>query len=677
MEYLDVVISFAALAALCLFLYVRCDLPASLTPLAAVSGTMVWFSIAGMAGLLRPMGWAWFVLAAAAGAAGLWKTSPKKLAGLLRPGFCLFVGLGVVFGVYLALRQPVVAVWDEMSFWGTAAKITKLDNELYTTSSLSRIWEWTATQKPGMILLGYFVQFFGAGFAAWKLYFAYDLLLFACFAAVVGALEGRRWPVWIPAALAAFLSPWFFTIYQRETTVRPVYMDSYGDIPAGVLAAGAVAFWLCLRRTGGKGLWAMPLVLWAASYVKDNTLPIALMAWGLVAFDAFFFGLPGTEPDKKALRFGRRAGFCALALAGPAVGYMAWSRHAAAAVLARAEQGGMGSTSMSLGAVLKNGLGMLLAPGSLPADITEKYGAKFAQVSADMTSAFLRVSITMAGPCVTALVFIAGVFGAAALFGRKGARLRAALLGGITVAGFFAYYLVILFSYVFIFKDFQAASLDSYNRYIFPYLLFAFLVGLTLLADAADAPRRFAPGQGVLLAVSGLMLWRFTSMMLPQFTVLGYPDAYFEEVKQSAAVAQSVVDTVDRESRVFYVYQGDNGEHWFGQSYNLLPVMLDPSGVVNEEKGWSGGSGGTFGLAELANGDPYYHPYTPAQLSSYLAESGCGYMLVEHCDDIFVQSYAEMFTDGLAAAADGPALYAVEITDSGAVMTPVEMEGAA
>ena len=80
MEYLDVVISFAALAALCLFLYVRCDLPASLTPLAAVSGTMVWFSIAGMAGLLRPMGWAWFVLAAAAQFAGgfLWRIIKDK-----------------------------------------------------------------------------------------------------------------------------------------------------------------------------------------------------------------------------------------------------------------------------------------------------------------------------------------------------------------------------------------------------------------------------------------------------------------------------------------------------------------------------------------------------------------------------------------------------------------------
>ena len=676
MQYLDVVISFAALLALCVFFSLRCKLPASLAPLAALSATMIWSSIAGMAGLLRPMGWAYFLLAAAAGVAGLWKSDTKKLAGLLQPGFCLFLGLALVFGIYLAVRQPIVAVWDEMSFWGTAAKITKLDNELYTTSALSTIWEWTATQKPGMIVLGYFMQFFGSGFAAWKLYLAYDLLLFGCFAAVIGLLEGRGWAVWAPAALAAFLTPWFFTIYQRETTMRPVYMDSYGDIPAGVLAAGAVAFWLCLRRSGGRGLWSVPLVLWAASYVKDNTLPIALMAWGLICFDALFFGLPGTEPVKKGVRPVRRAGFCVFSALGWAVGYAAWSRHVAAAVLARAEQGGMGSTSMSLAEVLKNGIGMLISPASLPSEITGRYTEKFAQVSADMTSAFFSSSITMAGPCVTALILIAGVFGAAVMFGRRGSRLRSAALGVLTLAGFFGYYLVILFSYVFIFKDSQAAALDSYNRYIFPYLIFAFLVALALLADAAQAPRRFAPGQGALIAVSGLMLWRFTSLMLPQFTVLSYPEAYFEQMRQSAGVAQSVVDTVERDARIFYVYQGDNGEHWFAQSYNLLPVLIDPSGVVNEERGWSGGSGGTFGLAELANGNPYYHAYTPQQLSDYLEYSGCDYMLVECCDEIFTQSYSEMFADALASAQQGPALYAVEITETGAVMTPVEMEGA-
>ena len=146
-------------------------------------------------------------------------------------------------------------------------------------------------------------------------------------------------------------------------------------------------------------------------------------------------------------------------------------------------------------------------------------------------------------------------------------------------------------------------------------------------------------------------------------------------MRQSADLAQAVVDTVERDARVFYVYQGDNGEHWFGQSYNLLPVLLDPSGVVDEERGWSGGSGGTFGLAELANGDPYYHPYTAAQLSDYLEHSGCDYMLIEQCDEIFAESYAGMFTDALAAAQQGAALYAVEITADGAVMTPVEMEG--
>lgn len=673
MQYFDVVISFAALALLCLFLVRRCGLHPSLAPLAALCGTMLWFCAGGMLGILRPMGWAYFVLAAGLGVWGLVGLR-KQRAGLVSPGLCLFFGLGAVFLVYLAVRQPVVSVWDEMSFWGTAAKITKLDDTLYTTSTLSGIWEWTATQKPGMIVLGYWMQFFGAGFAAWKLYLAYDLLLFACFAAIVGALEWRGWKAWVPVALAAFLSPWFFTVYQRETTLRPVYMDSYGDIPAGVLAAGAVAFWLCLRRSKRRGLWGVPVVLAAAAMVKDNTLPIALMALGLVAADALLFGLPGEEPVNKLKKYARRLGFCILAAAGPAIAYVSWSLHAAAAVAARAATGGMGSTSLSLGTVLRYGFGMLLAPGSLPAGVADQYGAKFAQVAADMKSAFFSASLTMAGPCVTALALIVCVFGAAVLFGRKDSRLRAAVLGVLTVAGFFAYYLVILFSYVFIFKDFQAAGLDSYNRYIYPYLLFAFLVGLALLADAADAPRRFAPANGVALALGGVMLWRFSSLLLPQFTVLGYPEPYFEQQKQSAAVADAVIASVPEDARVFYVYQGDNGEHWFAQSYNLLPVMLDSSGTVNEEKGWSGGSGGTFGLPELANGDLYYHAYTVEQLSSYLAESGCTHMLVEQSDDIFAESYAELFSDGLAAAEDGPALYAVDASGDTARMTLVEWE---
>ncbi len=674
MQVFDVVIAFAALLAVCLFLNQICKMQGSLTPLAAISITMLWFSLAGVLDCLVLMGYLYYAVSVALGFAAIWDIIKKKQIQIFTAGFCLFFGLSAVFLVYLALRQPVVSVWDEMSFWGTAAKMTKLDNTLYTVSPLSQIWEWTATQKPGMIALGYFIQFFGSRFFAWKLYLAYDILLFACFASIVGGLEKTRWNVWIPVASAAFLSPWFFTIYQRETTLRPVYMDSYGDIPAGVLAAGAVAFWLCLHQTKSKGLWALPVILTAAMYIKDNTLPIALMAFGIIALDAFFFGLPVEMDTKTSVKYLKRVGFCVSAIFCMGVEYLVWNYHAAAAVQMRAEQGGLGSTSMALGEVLKNGVQMMAAPASVSPEITERYGAKFAQVFTDMAHAFFKVSITMAGPCLTALILIAAMFGAVVLFGKKGTRLRSGILSGAVLLGFFAYYLVIVFSYVFIFKDFQAASLDSYNRYIYPYLLFAFLVALAFLANAAQQQRRFEPLTGVVSGLAVVMLVRFSTLMMPQFTILGYPEPYFNEMKQSEQNAQAVTQAVPRNSRIFYVYQGDNGEHWFRQSYNLLPLLTDPSGSVDEQKGWSGGMGGTFGLAELANGDLYYHPYTPQQLSSYLIESKCDYLYIEQLDEIFEQSYAELFEDGLKNAQNKPVLYQINQKGDSAWMTLVELE---
>lgn len=677
MQVLDVGIAFAALLALCFFLNQKCKVHAGVAPLAAISITMLWFSAAGCAGLLVPMGWAFYGIVFVLGIAAAVDAVKKKKLDLLSPAFCVFLGLGAVFMVYLAVRQPVVSVWDELSFWGTAAKMTKLDNTLYTVSELSQIWEWTATQKPGMIVLGYFMQFFGSGFAAWKLYLAYDLLLFACFAAVIGIFEKAEWNVWVPLALAGFLCPWFFTVYQRETIVRPVYMDSYGDIPAGVLAGGAVACWLCLRAAKGKGIWTIPIILTASMYVKDNTLPIALMAFGIVALDCFFFGLPvESAQDGVAVRYGKRAAFCAGCIACMGAAYMMWSYHAAAAVQLRAQQGGMGTTSMALGAVLKNGVQFLIAPGTVSPEINQKYGEKFAQVSANMWGAFFGPSITMAGPCATILVLLVAMFAASVIFGEKKDRLRKILIALVTVAGFFAYYIVILFSYVFIFKDFQAQVLDSYNRYIYPYLLFAFLVALALLAQAAkDGRGKWKLAQLVPLCLAAVMLWRFTSLLMPQFTVMGYPEPYFEQMKTSEKNAQAVVDSVGKDARIFYVYQGDNGEHWFRQSYNLLPLITDPSGSVDEEKGWSGGMGGTFGLAELANGDLYYHAYTPEQLSSYLLENNCDYMYIEQCDDIFVQSYAQLFDDALESAKDQPALYQIQKNGELAWMTAVPMEG--
>ena len=90
-----------------------------------------------------------------------------------------------------------------------------------------------------------------------------------------------------------------------------------------------------------------------------------------------------------------------------------------------------------------------------------------------------------------------------------------------------------------------------------------------------------------------------------------------------------------------------------------------------------GAGGGTFGTAELYNGDLYYHAYSPQQFWSAVRQCGCAYVFVQYSDDVFEQSYAALFSDGLAAAANGsPALYRVD--EQQGLFVPVAMtEGAA
>ena len=52
-------------------------------------------------------------------------------------------------------------------------------------------------------------------------------------------------------------------------------------------------------------------------------------------------------------------------------------------------------------------------------------------------------------------------------------------------------------------------------------------------------------------------------------------------------------------------------------------------------------------------------------------ESGCSYLYLQRIDDIFVQSYASLFTDSLQAAQNGETVL-YKVTEAG--FAPVEME---
>lgn len=656
LQYFDLVLSFTALFGLCAFLTLKARLHSALAPLAALGITGIWFTLAGVADLLVAGGWVFYLAAWGLGIFAL-VTKRSEARRLLSPGAVVFWGLAVSFAVYFSVRQPMFHDFDEFSFWGPAAQMTSTTDHLYTICEYGTPWQ--ATQNCGLIVLSYFVQFFGT-FAPFKVYLAYDLLLFACIAALVGVIGFKHYRLALPMAVIGWCTPWFFTVYARTVAVDDTYMSAYGDIPAGMLAGGAVAMWLALRSEKSAGpRWAVLPVLALMANIKDNTFPIALIAAGCIAADAFLFDYKDRWKEGLARRFG----FAVLCLAVPLAQYKVWSSYIAILVQKNAESGGSGVTSLSpFGAALQ-GTKMLLG-----LSVPEEYAARQEQFFAairNMWAAFLSKErlVSMVGQGVLVTGLILGMFVIALVFA-KGMRQRLRVLCwmGLSTLGFAAYSYVITISYGFIFKDFQAEVLDAYNRYMYTYYIAWFVIAAAVLAWVVQTGRWRLLGQAGALAFACLMLLRVNMMVLPQMSVLGFSDATFADQYLIMEKVDAVKAQIDEDDRIFFVSQGDDGLLWFTYSCYFQPNILDYSGwELDEETGLYGAGGGTFCLPEnmpevKEGGALYFHAYRTEDFAKAVAESGCEYIFVDKLDAGFVAGYGSLFTDGLAAAENGETL---------------------
>lgn len=671
LQYFDLVLSFTALFGLCAFLTLKARLHSALAPLAALGITSIWFTLAGVADLLVAGGWVFYLAAWGLGIFAL-VTKRSEARRLLSPGAVVFWGLAVSFAVYFSIRQPMFHDFDEFSFWGPAAQMTSTTDHLYTICEYGTPWQ--ATQNCGLIVLSYFVQFFGA-FAPFKVYLAYDLLLFACIAALVGVIGFKYYRLALPMAVIGWCTPWFFTVYARTIFLDDTYMSAYGDVPAGMLAGGAVAIWIALRSEKSAGpRWAVLPVLALLANIKDNTFPIALIAAGCIAADVFLFDYKDRWKEGLARRFG----FAVLCLAAPLAQYKIWSNYIAVLVQKNAESGGTGVTSLSpFGAALQ-GTKMLLG-----LSVPEEYAARQEQFFAairNMWAAFLSKDrlVSMVGQGVLVTGLILGMFVIALVFA-KGMRQRLRVLCwmGLSTLGFAAYSYVITISYGFIFKDFQAEILDAYNRYMYTYYIAWFVIAAAVLAWVVQTGRWRLLGQAGALAFACLMLLRVNMMVLPQMSVLGFSDATFADQYLIMEKVDAVKAQIDEDDRIFFVSQGDDGLLWFTYSCYFQPNILDYSGwELDEETGLYGAGGGTFCLPEnmpevKEGGALYFHAYSTEDFAKAVAESDCEYIFVDKLDAGFVAGYGSLFTDGLAAAENGETLL-YRITPDG--YEPVAME---
>lgn len=695
MELLCVLASVAVLFLLCAFLTLKCRLHSSLAPLTALGLAVLWLTFAGMNDALYYGTWSLMGLCAVGGAAALLprRGARPKYRALFTPGAVLFWCGAVVLAVYFFLRQPLATDYDELSLWATAVKVTKVDNRLYSLATLGT--PWPVTQNPGLPLLSYFFSFFGA-YADWKLYVAYDILAFAVFAAVLGNLKWNQYGVAVPLTAVLWCTPFFLSVYNHTIYLDTTYMTAYGDVPAGLVMGGAVALWLILRRNLNSGgpIWAVLPVLALAANIKANTFVLALVAAGLVAVDYWLFPKHVEGRHKWTDGLLRRTGFALACFAAPMVIYYFWNVRFVGGITARnAAAGGTGDTTVAMSAVVVNGSKILL--GQPVGGFFEERRPQFLQAMADMGRQFWTADgkLSMIGQGRNVVLLILLVFAVAIVVaGSRKLRLRITSLAFFSTLCFGGYNLMLALSYGFIFKPFQAAALTDYNRYIESYYIGWFVIALSALSLALQPgtetvpgllrltrPRFELAGQAVLLALAGVMLLRQNQMVLPQLSVLGFSDSEFADRRAARAEAELVCGYLAPDDRVFFVSQGDNGSGWFSAVFDFYPILVDYSGTVDAATGVMNGGGGTLGLEELRPEEEsarsyYYHAYTAEGLDAVVRGNGCTVLYLQRIDDIFVQSYAGLFTDGLQGAQNGETLlYRV----TGAGFAPVEMEGSA
>lgn len=688
MELLCVLAAVAALFLLCAALTLKARVPAGIAPLTALSAIAAVLTLAGMAGVLYPAAWAVYALCVAGGVWAFWprKGQTPGWKALFTPGSVVFWGMTLAFAVYFFIRQPLATGFDELNLWATAVKVTKVDNSLYSTATLGT--PWAVTQNPGLPLVSYFFQFFGS-YADWKIYLAYDALYFSCFAAVLSALPWKKWRVAVPLAAVLWCTPFFFTIYNHTIYLADTYLTSYGDVPAGLVFGGAVAAWLALRQMDGPK-WAVLPILALAANLKANDFVLSLAAAGLIAVDAWFFC---DAPFKRGIA--RRTGFAAACFAAPMAVYYLWNvRYVGWLVARNSSSGGVGETSAALSDVVINGIKILL--GQPVEGFFAERQPQFLQAMADMGAQFWTDAgkLSMIGQGRNVVLLILAIF-AVAFVVAAGGRLRARIvaLAGLSTLCFGGYNLMLALSYGFIFTPDQTANLVDYNRYIYSYYIGWFLIALACLTVALlpqteqrflkekDGPtvlfHQYAPrwglaGQGAVLLLVAAMLLRQGQLVLPQLSVLGFADSEFSDRRSIRAEAELVCSYLEPDDRVFFVSQGDNGERWFSAVFDFYPILVDYSGIVSEMIG----GGGELGLPELQPQEEgpknfYYHGFTAEELDAVVRGNGCTVLYLQTIDDIFVESYQDLFTDGLAAALDGETLL-YRVTDEG--FAPMEME---
>ncbi len=733
LAFLEMFISFAAIVVWCVFYTVRCKGNSAAAPLAVLSATIIFYSAFACLNQVVLAGWLFYALTVVCLGYLIYKRkslgfSKEGIKEFLTPGMVLFLFASMVVIVVFAIREPIFMEWDEFSFWGMAPKLVKETGQMYTVyPSNMRV----TTFVPGLVMLSYHFQFIGLAFVQWKAIAAYNILFFAVFSAVLSGLKRKNWTTAVPAALICFLVPYLLTTYYRVIHVSLPYLFVYSDIPLGMVLAGALALYFSAEEKTPVIMVPVLLTIMAESVLKDTGFVLALIGAGIITVDLILCARRQTikEAGFKSFteKLPQKLGWSAGLLAGPVATFFAWAWHMKTFMgVDRMDVGG--AKQMGAIEIVLTGLKELFtwsaldnfaseakftwnaAMQTVQTHLTTLGGAELPAISFDgvvtaeqdfvsvMTNMFraffedplsmfgFRIPgmqnaagapLTIPGSGAVIVLVILAICALAFLVANKKQKVHIAWFTVVSAVGFLMYYIFIGFMYVYVFNSWQSATLNDYNRYIYPYYIAWMLAALALLCVALKDRSQRNIGNIALLCISLLFLWRWDNYVQPQLSVVNVPESYYQGMRALGEETEEVRAFLPEGASVFYICQGDNGGMWFYRYFYYFPAELDYS--------FGGGTlSSDFEIKSPALNNVFDDELraeyagktlTPHYLCGYLTIKGCDYILIDNADKIFLDNYGHLFTDNLDGYFNGDTiLYKIEGSGDDMYFVPVEME---
>ena len=551
--------------------------------------------------------------------------------------FLLTPGAAVMFAAFvwvlLSFRTHMLYEPDEFSHWGTV-----LRNMMHFDAIPAGVKEANITYTdypPATTLFAYFWTRLSGGFNEGDPQRAMNIMILAF---LLPAMRTQRWKHWGSAlcmACALFVLPTLFN--------SGAYYTIYADVVLGCVFFHALYAWFFTPRdrggvllTGGS-LFLLPLI-------KEAGWGLCLIALAIMAADLI------GERDRPGLRRMRDFGCLAAAVLA---GGLSWK-----AFLAVHQTRRVWSLSAGFTEILDVLLGR--APSHRMRTV-ENFFFSLTDAGLFGQGGVIQLSLLI-------WLLLLGALAALAL-GRADAALRRRWrrMALWLLAGLGAYLLSLLYTFLFLFRNYEGESLFSFARYLSSYMIA--LAGLSLaMASETLGPALRRNRQSVeLLALTLMLLAANPETLLERAVITREWDEAVYESRMSTAAPPEMAQMLDAQTDlVYFVSQNDQGHRYFLRAFEWVPLRFQARG-----DGW------WLMPSEQAveqTGDWYAQTFstvkTPQEWADELMEGGYTHVYLDQVDQAFAAAYAGLFQSLEEIAADR--LFEVTVKDGGVTLVRAE-----